>query len=219
VALDPASQRPSVAPVSGRVAVVHHLPILETDAALVEALRKGHRQAPAVLVDRYGEHLRRVLVRVLGKDPELPDLLHDVLVTAIQSVERLQDARALRPWLTSVAIYTARAAIRKRARRRLFRLTAPEQLDEAEAPSLSEDASEALRAAYAILERLPADERIAFALRFIDGMELVEAAAACGVSLSTFKRRVLRAERKFADRARREPALAEWVKGAERWSR
>jgi RNA polymerase sigma-70 factor, ECF subfamily len=201
------------------VAVIHHLPILDTDAALAEALRSGHPQAPAALVDRYGVHLRRVLVRVMGKDPELADLLHDVLVTAIQSVDRLQDTRALRPWLTSIAIYSARAAIRKRTRRRLFRLTAPEQLDETEAPGVSEDASEALRATYSVLERLPADERIAFALRFIDGMELVEAAAACRVSLSTFKRRVLRAERKFADRARREPALAEWVKGAERWNR
>jgi RNA polymerase sigma-70 factor, ECF subfamily len=201
------------------VAIVHHLPILETDAALAEALRTGHPQAPAALVDRYGDHLRRVLVRVLGKDPELADLLHDVLVTAIQSVERLQDTRALRPWLTSIAIYSARAAIRKRTRRRLFKLTAPEQLDETEAPAASEDASEALRATYSILERLPADERIAFALRFIDGMELVEAAAACRVSLSTFKRRVLRAERKFAERARREPALADWLEGAERWNR
>jgi len=201
------------------VAVVHHLPILETDTALTEALRTGHPQASAVLVDRYGDHLRRVLVRVMGKDPELPDLLHDVLVTAIQSVERLQDARALRPWLTSIAIFSARAAIRKRARRRLFRLTAPEQLDEEEAPGPTEETSEALRAIYSILGRLPADERIAFALRFIDGMELVEAAAACRVSLSTFKRRMLRAERKFAERARREPALAEWLKGAERWNR
>ena len=201
------------------MAVVHHLPILDTDAALAEALRTGHPQAAAVLVDRYGSHLRRVLVRVLGKDPELPDLLHDVLVTAIESVGRLQDVRALRSWLTSIAVYSARAAIRKRARRRLFQLTAPEQLDETEAPGPSEDASEALRATYAVLERLPADERIAFALRFIDGMELVEAAAACRVSLSTFKRRMLRAERKFAERARREPALVEWLQGAERWRR
>jgi RNA polymerase sigma-70 factor (ECF subfamily) len=201
------------------VAVVHHLPILDTDAALAEALRTGHPEAAAVLVDRYGAHLRRVLIRVLGKDPELPDLLHDVLVTAIQSVDRLQDVRALRSWITSIAVYSARAAIRKRARRRLFRLTAPDQLDQAEAPGPTEAASEALRATYAVLGRLPTDERIAFALRFIDGMELVEAAAACRVSLSTFKRRLIRAERRFAERARREPALIAWLQGGERWSR
>jgi RNA polymerase sigma-70 factor, ECF subfamily len=216
---DPASRRPSVPPISGRVAIVRHLPILETDAALAEALRSGHPQAPAVLVDRYGEHLRCVLVRVLGKDPELNDLLHDVLVTAIQAVGRLEDGAALRGWLTSVAVFTAKAAIRKRARRRLFWLTAPEEIDRNEAPSKNDDTSEALRATYAVLDGLPADERIAFALRFIDGMELVDAAQACRVSLSTFKRRVGRAHKKFVERARRVPALAEWVEGAEAWRR
>ena len=199
------------------MAVVRHLPILETDSALGEALRAGHPQAAAVLVDRYGEHLRRVLVRVLGKDPELADLLHDVLLTAIQSAGRLSDARALRGWLTSIAVFSARAAIRKRARRRLFRLSTPEELDRAEAPGPSDEAAEALRATYAVLEHLPANERIAFALRFIDGMELVEAAAACRVSLSTFKRRALRAQKKFFERARREPALVDWIQGAEPW--
>jgi RNA polymerase sigma-70 factor, ECF subfamily len=216
---DAASQRPAIAPVSGRVAVVRHLPILETDTALAEALRSGHPHAPAVLVDRYGEHLRRVLVRVLGKDPELADLLHDVLVTAIQSVDRLEDTAALRGWLTSVAVFTAKAAIRKRARRRLFWLTAPEELDRTEAPATSDDATEALRATYTVLDGLPADERIAFALRFIEGMDLVDAAAACRISLSTFKRRVARAQRKFTERAARVPALAEWVQGAEAWRR
>ena len=91
-------------------------------------------------------------------------------------------------------------------------MTAKQQTSLSEAPGKSPWFTEDLG-------RLPADERIAFALRFIDGMELVEAAAACRVSLSTFKRRMLRAERKFAERARREPALAEWLKGAERWNR
>jgi RNA polymerase sigma-70 factor (ECF subfamily) len=58
---------------------------------------------------------------------------------------------------------------------------------------------------------LPADERIPFALRFIDGMELTEVARACTVSLATIKRRLSRAEQRFTAFAALEPALAEWL--------
>ena len=56
-----------------------------------------------------------------------------------------------------------------------------------------------------ILDRLPVDERLAFALRYINGLELVAVAAACDVSLATVKRRLQRAERSFVAAAKRRP--------------
>ncbi|MEZ4313044.1 MAG: sigma-70 region 4 domain-containing protein [Polyangiaceae bacterium] len=76
----------------------------------------------------------------------------------------------------------------------------------------------ALEATYAVLGELPADERIAFALRFIEGMELTEVAASCGVSLATIKRRIGRAEGRFVEKARRHPILAGRVEGGTRWT-
>jgi RNA polymerase sigma-70 factor (ECF subfamily) len=63
--------------------------------------------------------------------------------------------------------------------------------------------------------KLPADERVAFALRFIDGMELTAVATACNVSLATIKRRLSRAQRTFNALALEHAALAEWVKPEE----
>jgi RNA polymerase sigma-70 factor, ECF subfamily len=65
---------------------------------------------------------------------------------------------------------------------------------------------------YRVLDALDTDQRIAFALRFVAGMELTEVAASCGVSLATIKRRLSRAQINFAALAKREPALAEWLK-------
>jgi RNA polymerase sigma-70 factor (ECF subfamily) len=76
---------------------------------------------------------------------------------------------------------------------------------------------DALRATYAALDALPADERVAFALRFIDGMELTEVAAACETSLATIKRRLARAEDRFEAEARKHPALEAWIDGGTRW--
>ena len=75
----------------------------------------------------------------------------------------------------------------------------------------------ALVATYAALDALPVDERIAFALRFIDGMELTEVAAACETSLATIKRRLDRASASFEAEARRQPALEAWLEGGSRW--
>ena len=68
-----------------------------------------------------------------------------------------------------------------------------------------------MQAVYRVLGGLDTDQRIAFALRFIAGMELTEVAASCGVSLATIKRRLSRAQNIFSAAAVREPALAEWL--------
>ena len=201
----------------GSAAVVRPL-AFQSDRALVEAVRRGEPEACAVLFDRFAPHVRRVLARLLGVDDELGDALHDVFVQVLGSIDRLADPGALKAWVTTVAVYTARGRIRRRARRRWLRLRPPGELPEPEAIEASYEVTEALRATYRVLDRLPVDERIVFALRFIEGMSLPEVAHACGVSLATTKRRLRRARAGFVQRARREPALERWLRASPRWS-
>ncbi len=195
--------------------MVRHLPLPDNDAALVQAARARRPGAAAALFDRHAAHVRRVLVRVLGIDPEIPDLLHDVFVVALGDLDRLDDATAVRAWLTTIAVYSARGLIRKRVRRRVLGSLLP-LAGERTAVSASPEVTESLRAVYRVLDQLDADERIPFALRFVDGMELTEVAAACGVSLATIKRRLAKAQQRFLVAARDEAALADWLE-AGRW--
>jgi len=188
------------------------LPAPESDELLVLCLRARHPDAGTQLFDRYAPHVRRVLVRVMGPDSEILDLVHDVFVTALESVNRLLDPRALRAWLTQIAVFTARGRIRRRVRGRILRFLPFSELPEPELPPADFEASEAMQAVYRVLDALDTDQRIAFALRFVAGMELTEVAASCGVSLATIKRRLSRAQISFAKLAEREPALAEWLK-------
>jgi RNA polymerase sigma-70 factor, ECF subfamily len=188
------------------------LPAPESDELLVLSLRARHPDAGTQLFDRYAPHVRRVLVRVMGPDSEILDLVHDVFVTALESVHRLVDPKALRAWLTQIAVFTARARIRRRVRGRVLRLLPFSELPEPEMPPADFEASESMRAVYRVLGLLEADQRIAFALRFVAGMELTEVAASCGVSLATIKRRLARAQNMFVVAAHREPALAEWLR-------
>lgn len=205
-------ERPSSASLSRSSAPVVPLPIPISDTALVNALRERGPGAGALLFDRYGSHVHRVVARVLGPDSEIRDLVQEVFVAALTSIGTLRDPHALEAWLTRVAVYRSRARIRRRRRWRFVQLFPSDEPPEtAHVGPTNPEVSEALRRTYAILETLPTDQRIAFALRFIEGMELTEVAEACNVSLATIKRRLRRAQDEFMARARQEPALAEWV--------
>jgi RNA polymerase sigma-70 factor (ECF subfamily) len=190
------------------------------DAALVAAVRDQHPGAKAAFFHRNADYVERVITRVLGLDRELSDILQEVFLNALSSIHTLKDARALKPWLAQVATLTARKVLRSRSRRHWLRLFV-DQDDErrSERPAASVDLAtlRALGAVYSILEELPADEHIAFALRFIEGMELTEVAAVSQVSLATVKRRLQRAERRFVEKAQGRPELAEWLEGGARW--
>jgi RNA polymerase sigma-70 factor, ECF subfamily len=188
-----------------------------TDAELVDGIRRGDPGARAALYDRHADHVHRVLYRTLGLDRDLADLHHDVFVRALTSLPRLEDPSALKGWLTMIAVHVARSAIARRRRWSWLWFLPAEELPEVDAGAASGEVLDALRATYAALDRLPVDERIAFALRFVDGMELTEVAAACDTSLATIKRRLARAGARFEAEARRRPALEAWLEGGTRW--
>jgi RNA polymerase sigma-70 factor (ECF subfamily) len=192
-----------------------HLPVAESDAMLVGAIRAGQSSGGASMYDRHHEYVRRVLVRVLGSASDLDDLIQDVFVTAIDAIDRLEDPHALRAWLAGIAVRCARVEIRRRTRARWFPLFDRADLPEVEAPVSDPELDETVRLTYGVLQKLSADERIAFALRFIEGMELVEVAEVCDVSLATTKRRLQRARKKFMTMAQTYPELSDWLSEAQ----
>jgi RNA polymerase sigma-70 factor (ECF subfamily) len=206
-----APQRPRRANLASSEPSIARLPLHASDFDILGALHARTAAGGAALYDRYHRHVRRVLIRVLGPSSDLNDLVQDVFITAINTIDRVVGPESLRAWLTSIAVFTARDAVRRRARRRFLLLTAYEDLPETEAPVPSPEVDEALRTTYRVLGKMPPDERIAFALRFIDGMDLVDVANACRVSLATIKRRVQRSRQRFASIASQYDELSEWL--------
>ena len=190
------------------------------DASLVSALRSRHPAAVAAFHDRYATHMLRILVRILGQDRDLEDLHHEVFVRALSSIDGLRDPGCLTPWMVKVAVLTARTCLQRRQRGRWLRFLAPSDLAEEDLAQYEQDWSSKaeLRLTYELLERLPAEERIAFALRFIDGMELGDLAEACSISLATAKRRLRRAETRFLALVRGQPRLHHWIEKGGRWN-
>lgn len=186
-------------------------PGIDETTALVNALRQGAPAAIAELFDRYALFLHRTLVRIIGDDdPESSDLLHDTFLRAVQHVRRLKNPQALKAWLRGIAVFTAQEWLR--ARKRMGHPRSPESGPDRPGVSAPPEAREAVRAVYAILDTLPHDERVVFVLWFIERMELTEIAEACRVSVSTVRRRIKRADRRFRDTLTSYPVLVERLK-------
>jgi RNA polymerase sigma-70 factor (ECF subfamily) len=198
--------------VSGRLL---RLPLPESDAQLVAAVRAGRADAREEIVRRCAGDVERILYRLLGPDPEIEDISHEVFVAAFVSLDHLREPQAFRSWIVSIAVRKARKLIARRKRWSFIRSVAPGELPDQAAATSSAEVSDALRSTYRILAQLPVDDRIAFALRQVDGMELTAVAEATSVSLATAKRRIVRARRRFVQLARKNEILAPWLEGEE----
>lgn len=198
-------------------ASVPPVPPAQDDYALIAGIRRGDPAAATALFEQYRALVERTLVRILGFDSELPDAVQDTFIRALGSTRLLRDPQALPSWLIRIAVCTAADLIRRRRRRRWLQFFAePQDLIDRGSQLVFEgepdlEARQALQAAHAILDSLPTDERIAFSLRRLDGMELKDVARACGCSLATIKRRLARAEKRFLARAERQAALERWL--------
>ncbi len=189
----------------------------DDDRALVMALRRSDGAARVALVQRYEPLVERLVTGALGIDNETADVIQDVFVAVFEGIGKLKDPSALRSWISTLAVFTARGKIRRRQRWRWISFLAPEDVPEVPVFGPQGETQEAVRATYAILATLPADERLAFSLRFISELQLTEVAGACKVSLATIKRRLVRAEQRFVAAARTSPALRERLERSERW--
>ncbi len=179
--------------------------------ALVEALIRRDERAAAAFFDEYGALVERTIARILGADADLADATQDTFMRTLRSIHRLRDPQAMTEWVIQIAVCTASDWVRRRQRKHWLSFRDPADL--ANYPTAIVDAAgrEALRATYSVLNDLNIEERAAFALRYIDGMELKEVALACNCSLATIKRRLARAKTRFESRARKYPALHPWL--------
>jgi RNA polymerase sigma-70 factor (ECF subfamily) len=217
----PRPSRPRDAELLGNAKpVVRALPITRDDPSIVRGLRAGEPWARAALFDRCAPVVERIVRRILGRGRhEIADVVHDAFVQALASIDKLRDPQALISWMQTIATYTACNAIRARRLRKWLFFWDPAELPEQPIDGVDPHLSEACRRTYAILERLPTNERAAFALRYIEGLEVERVAELCDVSPSTIKRRLARAETRFTAAARHDEILSTWLEEGDRWTK
>ncbi len=192
--------------------VVYSTEFPSNDAVLLLGIRAEHAGAYRAFYRRYGEYVYTILLRTIGCDDELEDLVHEVFVRVFRGVGALKDIERLRSWIAAVAVNTARDALKARRRRRWMSLFSPAELPEKPPAFACDAAEEAVETVYALLDELSVESRITFTLRYMQDMSLEDLASASGVSLATAKRRLARAKKQFIALATVHPALKEWLR-------
>lgn len=167
------------------------------DAQLVAMARGGEGQAFEELYRRHASLAFNLAVRLQGSATDVEDLVHDAFLKAHGQLSDLRDAGAFGPWLGSIVVSLVRNRLRRLKLLRGLGVSAPEPVElESVASSLAGPQVRAeLAQVYALLRLLPADERIAWTLRYVQSNRLEEVAKLTGCSLATAKRRIARAQR------------------------
>jgi RNA polymerase sigma-70 factor (ECF subfamily) len=183
------------------------------DEQLVALAQSGDAPAFELLYRRHASFALNLAVRIQGGPVDVEDIVHDAFIKAFHRIDELRDLKAFRSWLGAIVVRLVRTRIRRRRLLGALGLGSsdPIDLDSLVSPEAGPEARAELAQVYALMRALSADERVAWALRYVERHPLEEVAVLCGCSLATAKRRIARAQRFLSDHyvaARVEPEHA-----------
>lgn len=179
------------------------------DATLVYAARGGDQGARHQLYLRHAEAILGLATRLLADEVEARDVVQDSFVLAFERLEQLDRPAAFRGWLKAIAVRAVHRRFRRRRWVDLVRLgPAPVEagLRQMAVEGAPPEVLAELARVDAVLQRLPAEQRIAWTLRHVEGEALNDVAALTGCSLATAKRRIAAAQARVTAYARGEDA-------------
>jgi RNA polymerase sigma-70 factor, ECF subfamily len=187
---------------------------LMDDESLARALIAGEPAAATIAWQRFSPMVRRIVRRAIGPGGEVEDLVQNVFLRLFTKVHALREPKVLKAFVITITTFTLRQELRRRRLRSWLGLRADPTAFDLRVVHPDPLAREALTRFYRLLDRFGARDRTAFVLRFLEGMDLTEVAAALGVSLATAKRCIARAQERMLTYVERDPALREYLTAA-----
>ena len=145
-----------------------------------------------VLVERYRDRYARYAYHMLGNREDAEEALQDAFTRAYRSLARCEDPERFGAWLFRILVNRCRSLGARRGRRARTFVVDEIALLEATEEHPAEQAAwreEIDRA----LQRLRADQREAFLLKYVEDLGYDEMSLLTGVGVSALKMRVMRA--------------------------
>ncbi len=177
-----------------------------SEAELVEAARRGGREAFAELVRRHEHRIYGLVYRMAGNHSDADDLAQEAFLTAWKAIGSFRRGSSFYTWLYRIAVNASLTFLKKKGRER-NRTPFDESLPVAGASRGSASALEGISAAVELESRigeavggLPGHFRAAFALVVDQGLSHAEAARVLGCSENTVSWRMHKARRLLRDR-------------------
>lgn len=169
------------------------------DRDYVEAARKGDDGAFAALVQRHSGGLHRAVARILADESEAWDVVQMAFLRAWQRLDRYDPRWSFATWLYRIGTNLAIDLLRSRSsRERMHRAGSEHHLrvvGESRGASDRVDDREVDWLMSQLVDALTPQQRSAFVLREIEGMETADVARALGCSTTTVRNHIFQARK------------------------
>lgn len=162
------------------------------DRDLVEAARRGDREAYADLIRVRGDRLFAIAQRILRDVDRTEDAVQDALVIAWRDLPGLRDPDRFDAWLHRLLVRSCITEARRERRRGATIRALPMDLPETSDDFLDVAARDELERGF---RRLPPEQRAIIVLRHFVGLESAEIAEVIGIPAGTVRSRLHHAHR------------------------
>ena len=177
-----------------------------SDGELATLSIAGRQAAFAEIVRRYQLPVFRLARACVGEPDEALDLVQETFVAAHQALPRYDGQRAMKAWLSTIAINKCRDWARKRTVRRFFSFAAPIDhraeavVDDQVAIDDGAADRQELDRVTAAISTLPMNLKEALVLRTIEGLSQAETAEVLGISQKSVETRLYRARLRLLEK-------------------
>jgi RNA polymerase sigma factor (sigma-70 family) len=174
------------------------------DSELVAASLDGEHAAFGELVDRHGPRIEALARRLVGDEAE--DLTQETLLHAYLGLARLRDPERFSSWAYGIALNLGKMRLRSRRDGALplpdpaGGRSVPGSLRSELSPEELVETREVWARVHRAVELLPAEQRRAVLLHYVDGLSSEEIAALLGEPAGTVRVRLHRARARLRDR-------------------
>ena len=210
----------------GRGAMADPARAPDSDAPLIERVRRGDTRAFEMLVVKYQRRIERLIGRMVRDTDLVPDIAQETFIRAYRAIGQFRGDSAFYTWLYRIAVNTAKKALVELKRDPVLTESAlatrededetsrvETELSDGETPDAVLASKEIAAAVNAAMEALSDDLRQAITLREIEGLSYEEIAELMDCPIGTVRSRIFRAREAIALRLR--PLLD--TREGERW--
>ncbi len=175
----------------------------QSEEDLIKSVQRSEQQAFAAMVSMYQDMVYNTIISIVQNDNDAEDITQEVFVQVYQSVARFKGESKFSTWLYRIAITKALDHEKKRKRKKRFAFIQQLFGENGEArftpaefnhPGVKLENKEDAAILFAALKQLPENQRIAFTLSKIEGLDNQEIAAAMNTSFYAVESLLARAK-------------------------
>lgn len=175
-----------------------------TDEEILGRIRAGDKSACALCIDRYGNQVYRLAIRLMENEADAEDVVQETFLSAFRAIDSFEGRSNLGTWLYRIAYNAAMMKLRRPSPRLVSvdhkyadgetAMVVPQQLyDWCCLPETEFESDEVRGLLEQAIRELPSTLRGVFILRELEGLSTIETAETLAVSTDVVKTRLRRA--------------------------